>query len=108
MEIIFHEHHAEISERMRERARRAVRKVVRRLDRVVDAIVRFEQDGPTRRVEIVLRTGGHRPMIAKSEGRFFGRALVDVTNRLLAQLPKKDTVKTRSRAVARSRRVVAL
>jgi ribosome-associated translation inhibitor RaiA len=108
VEIIFHEHHAEISERMRDRARRAVRRVTRRLDRVVDAVVRFEQDGPTRRVEIVLHTPGHRQLMAKSEGRFFGAALADVTDRLLAQLPKKDTVKTRSRAEARSRRVPAL
>lgn len=105
MEIIFHEHHAEISERMRERARRAVRKVVKRLDRVVDAIVRFEQDGPVRRVEIVLHAPGHRQLLAKCESRYFGAALQDATDRLLAQLPKKDTPKTRARAVARTRRV---
>ena len=107
MEIIFHEHHAEISERMRERARRAVRRVTKRMNRVVDAIVRFEQDGPTRRVEIVLHAPGHRQVMAKSQGRYFGAALADVTDRLLAQLPKKDTVKTRSRAEARTRRALA-
>ena len=107
MEIVFHEHHAEISDRMRERARLVVARVARRLDRVVDAIVRFEQDGPTRRVEIVLRSPRQRNIMAKAESRYFGSALAVVTERLLAQLPKKDTVKTRSRTEARTRRVVA-
>lgn len=105
MEIVFHEHHAEISERMRQRARRAVGKVARRLDHVVHAIVRFEQDGPTRCVEIVLHAPRQRRLMAKSRSRYFGAALADVTDRLLAQVPKKDTVKTRSRSEARTRRV---
>ena len=105
MEIIFHEHHANISENMRERARRAVRKVVKRMDRVVDAIVRFEQDGPVRRVEIALHAPGHRQLIAKVESRFFGAALAACTQRLLSQLPKKGATRTRARSLARVRRV---
>jgi ribosome-associated translation inhibitor RaiA len=108
VEIVFHEHHAAISDRMRERARRAVGRVARRLDRVVDAVVRFEQDGPTRRVEIVLHAPRQRNLMAKAESRYFGSALALVTERLLAQLPKKDTPKSRSRAVARTRRVPSL
>ena len=84
MEIIFHEHHAEISERMRDRARRAVRRVTRRLDRVVDAVVRFEQDGPTRRVEIELLGTGQK-LVSVATGRFFGPALSDAAQRLLAR-----------------------
>ena len=103
--IIFHEHHAVSSENMRLRAERAVRKIARRLPHAVDAVIRFEQDGPTRRVEIVLHAPGHRQLLAKCESRYFGAALQDATDRLLAQLPKKDTPKTRARAVARTRRV---
>ena len=107
MEIIFHEHHAEISERMRERARRAVQKLVRRVDRCVDAIVRFEQDGPSRRVEIALRVPGRRDLIGKGESRWFGTSLGQASDRLLAPVPKKDTPKTRGRETARARRVAS-
>ena len=103
MEIIFHEHHAEISERMRERARRAVRRVTRRMERVVDAIVRFEQDGPTRRVEIVLHAPKKRSMVAEGTARFFGPALAFAIGRLESQTRQlKRTPRTRSRKLARA------
>ena len=50
MEILFQSHHAQVSDRMRERARVAVTKLGARLARAVNAVVRFEEDGPTRRV----------------------------------------------------------
>ena len=54
MEIIFQAHHATVSDGLREQAERAVRKAAERLTRVVDAVVRFENAGPMRRVEIIL------------------------------------------------------
>ena len=85
MEIIFHAHHAAISDHMRMRAERAVRKVALRVPRVTSAVVRFEQDGPSRRVEIEL-LGAGRKLVSAASGRFFGPALTDATQRLLARV----------------------
>ena len=86
MEIIFHAHHATISERMRKRAEAAVRRLGQRLSRTVDAIIRFEQDGPVKRVEIVLHAPGKRSLIARSEGRYYGPALAGAVERLTRQI----------------------
>ena len=102
MEIVFHNHDAPISDRMRRRAELALRKVARRATRVVDGVVRFQQDGPTRRVELVLHTGSGKRYIAASEGRFFGNALADAVRRLTMQLDhNKRTPKARARRHAR-------
>ena len=105
MEIIFQAHHATISERMRTRAERAVQKTAQRLQRPVDAIVRFEEDGPTRRVEIVLRRPRHRNLIAEGCARYYGPALAEAVSRLEAQIPKKPPVRRRVRAAAPLERV---
>jgi ribosome-associated translation inhibitor RaiA len=102
MEIVFHNHDAPISDRMRRRAEQALRKVARRAARVVDGVVRFQQDGPTRRVELVLHTGSGKRYIAASEGRYFGNALADAIRRLTMQLDHtKRTPKSRARRLAR-------
>ena len=102
MEIVFHNHDAEISDRMRRRAEQALRKVARRATRVVDGVVRFQQDGPTRRVELVLHTGSGKRYIATSEGRYFGTALADAARRLTMQIDHtKRTPKARARRLAR-------
>ncbi|MFL5577115.1 MAG: HPF/RaiA family ribosome-associated protein [Gemmatimonadaceae bacterium] len=85
MHIVFQAHHARVSEPMRERARRAVHRVAGRVHRAVDAIVRFEADGPVRRVEIVLRAPRKRPMIAEGSARVFGAALATAVARLQRQ-----------------------
>ena len=102
MEIVFQSHHARVSERMRDRARIAVQKLGRRLNRAVDAVIRFEEDGPTRRVEIMLHAPRRRPMIAQATGKFFGPALATAVDRLEAQARKlKPTTKSRARRLAR-------
>lgn len=102
MEIVFQNHDADISDRMRRRAEVAVRKVARRAARAVDAVVRFQQDGPTRRVELVLHTGNGKRYVATSEGRYFGTALADAARRLTMQLDhSKRTPKSRARRVTR-------
>ena len=102
MDIVFHAHHAEISDHMRERAVRTVRKIAQRVGRVVDAIVRFEQDGPTRRVELVLHTPRNRRMFAAARGRHFGPALAVAGARLAAQcgVGGGAALRKRRRAVA--------
>ncbi|HMC53839.1 MAG TPA: HPF/RaiA family ribosome-associated protein [Gemmatimonadaceae bacterium] len=86
MDIVFHTHHAPLSDSMRRRAEQAVRKVARRVARPVDAVVRFEQDGPTRSVEVVLHVASGRTYIARSEARYFGPALSDAVRRVERQV----------------------
>ena len=86
MEIIFHSHHAAVSPRMQQRAEQGIRKVVARLGRAVDAVVRFEEDGPTRRVEVVLHVARGRRLVAHGEGRHFGPALATALDRLGARI----------------------
>ena len=104
MEIIFHEHHAPVSAYMRQRASTGVRRLTARLDRAVDAIVRFEQDGPTRRVEIILRSARQKSLVAKAEGRYFGPALGVALGKLRGQIAAGKRV---SRARAARSRVLA-
>ena len=101
MDIVFHTHHAPASDRMRRRAESAMRKIAKRVPRSVDAVVRFEQDGPTRRVELVLHTARGRRYVARSESRYFGTALTDALRRLERQL---DSVKRVPKTVARKTR----
>jgi ribosome-associated translation inhibitor RaiA len=103
VEIIFHGHHAVMSDHMRSRAERVVRKLASRLSRPVDAIVRFERDGPTRRIELVLHAPRGRRLVAEGYGRTYGPALGEAAARLQAQLNHvKRTPKSRARALARA------
>lgn len=86
MEIIFHSHHAAVSPHLQQRAERGIRKVVARLGRAVDAVVRFEEDGPTRRVEVVLHAARGRRLVARAEGRHFGPILATALDRLGARV----------------------
>jgi ribosome-associated translation inhibitor RaiA len=106
MEIVFHTHHADVSDRMRRRAEQALRKVARRARRPVDAVIRFQQDGDLRRVELALHSANGRRFIARSESRFFGTALAEAARRLAMQLDHtKRTPKSRARRRVRTARV---
>ena len=100
MEIIFHGHHAPIRPRLQERAEHSLQKLVGRLGRAVDAVVRFEEDGPTRRVEVLLHAPRGRRLVARGEGRTFGPALTMALGRLGAQI---GHVKRTRRASGRKR-----
>ena len=103
MEIVFHNHDAPISDRMRRRAEVLIEKVARRAQRPVDGVVRFQQDGTVRRVELVLHTASGRRYVANAEARYFGNALMDAARRLTMQLDHtKRTPKARARKLARS------
>ncbi|MGA9837017.1 MAG: HPF/RaiA family ribosome-associated protein [Gemmatimonadaceae bacterium] len=88
MEIIFHGHRAPMSPRLTRRAREGVSKLARRLGRPVDAIVRFEEDGPARRVEITLHSPRQKPIIADARARYTGTALSQALDRLGAQVDR--------------------
>ena len=100
MEIIFHAHHAAISPRLQLRTERALHKTVSKLGRAVDAIARFEQDGPMRRVELVLHAPRSKRLVASGEGRAFGPALTQALGRLGAQV---EHVKVARKSVTRRR-----
>jgi ribosome-associated translation inhibitor RaiA len=100
VEIIFHAHNASIPDALRTRAEAHVRKFARRLQRAVDAVIRFENDGPTRRVEIVLHAPRSRNLIAEGRSRSYAAALKDAVLRLQSQIPKKNPARTRVRATA--------
>jgi ribosome-associated translation inhibitor RaiA len=96
MDVIFHAHHAVISDRVRARAQQACERAATRLKRSVDAVVRFEGDGRTRRVEIVLHAPRHRSLIAEGHAPFFGAALGNAIRCIEAQLrSSKRTPKAR-------------
>lgn len=82
MEIILHVHHANVTDTMRTRAERAVRKLATRVTRAVDAVVRFEYDGGTCRVELELRSARHAPLVAEGSAAHFGPALTRAIDRL--------------------------
>jgi ribosome-associated translation inhibitor RaiA len=91
---------------MRRRAELAVERAAARLTRAVDAIVRFEQDGPIKRVEIVLHAPRQRNIVAVAEDRFYGRALTAAIDRLSAQVRKLGRARkssARKRAGTRER-----
>jgi ribosome-associated translation inhibitor RaiA len=103
MEIIFHAHHADISPRLQQRADASLRKIVARLGRAVDAIVRVEEDGPTRRVELELHAPRGRRLVARGEARYFGPALTVALGKLGAQVKRVRKTTSGRRRVAKSR-----
>ena len=101
MDIIFHAHHAIVSERMRRRAEAAVRKAAVRLGRTVDGIIRFEQDGPVKRVEILLHAPRQRDLMGRGQGRYFGPAFAAAMDKLIAQIrPLRASRRTARRATS--------
>ena len=103
MDILFHSHHAVISPSLRHRTERGLRTLAQRFGSRIGATVRFEEDGPTRRVEIVLTVPKSRRFVAVGEGRFFGPAVSAALNRLAAQLDHlKRSKKTEARRPARA------
>jgi hypothetical protein len=86
MDIILHAHHADVPDMLRNDAEHAVRRIASRWNRVVDAIVRFVSDGPTRRVEIVLRSAHSRDLFVQADARAFRPALAVAVHRLQRQV----------------------
>ena len=99
MDVIFHAHNAVISERLRARAETVIHRLETRSARAVRAVVRFEQDGPTRRVEIVMHSSRRRPLISNGYARTYGPALSEAIHNLQAQLARsKRARKARTRS----------
>jgi ribosome-associated translation inhibitor RaiA len=103
LDIIFHSHHAAVSEHMRKRAARAVERAAARIPRIVEGIVRFEEDGPTRRVTVTLRAPKHHDVMGSAEGRFFGPALTLAVARVMSQANRERSTTGHKRARVRAR-----
>ncbi len=84
---------------MRRRAEVAAERAAARLPRAVDAIIRFEQDGPVKRVEIVLHAPRQPELVASGEAKFYGPALTIAIERLGSQLRKLSTTRRSARRV---------
>jgi len=86
---------------MRRRAHAGIRRYGRLIGRAVDAVIRFEQDGPMKRVDIVLHAPSTRDIVARAESRYFGLALTACLDRLGAQVRSvaKTPVTKRTRPV---------
>lgn len=97
MEVILHAHHADVPANLQRDAIEAVKLIAARLRRVVDAIVRFESDGPERRVEIVLRAPRHREVVAQGFDRHFEPALALALSRLQTQVERNRRPKRTAR-----------
>lgn len=105
MEIVFHVHHAEISEYLRRRAERGVEKLARRVGRTTGAVVRFNNDGAVRRVDVELETPGRR-LIGKAEAKHFGPALTEALEAVGRQIGYVKGVRhAHTRREAMTRRV---
>ncbi|HEX3160315.1 MAG TPA: HPF/RaiA family ribosome-associated protein [Gemmatimonadaceae bacterium] len=96
MDIIFQAHHATVPAGLRERAERAVRKAGERLPRVDAAVVRFENDGPFRRVELILHAPRQKRFIATGAAAGFTTALSTAVSRLEAQTRQKKRTRKAS------------
>ena len=96
MEIVLQNHRAHVSDGMRRKVEVMVTRTALRFRGSVKAIVRFEQDGPMRRVEVELHTSRKAPHIAVGEGRFFGPASAQALLRLAAQL-RRDKAARKAR-----------
>ena len=103
MDIIYHSHHATISPRLRLRTEQGIQKLERRLGRISSATARFEEDGPSRRVELTVSAWRGRRFVAEASGRYFGPVLGEALSRIGKQIAHvKRTPKARARAMARA------
>jgi ribosome-associated translation inhibitor RaiA len=105
MEIVFHAHHAQISDYLRRRAERGVEKLARRVDRATTAVVRVVNDATIRRVEIELDAPGRR-LVGKGEAKHFGPALTEALAAISRQVSHvKGAHRAHTRREAMTRRV---
>lgn len=98
VDIVVHSHNASVSPRTQAAARRGLEKLGKRLTRTSSATVLFEEDGPMRRVELVMQASRRR-LVAEGTARFYGPALTIALAHLETQIRR-----LRRQATSRSRR----
>ena len=98
MEIVFSHRGIALTESMLKKAELAILKAAERVPRATGAVVRFEEDGPERRVEIVFTAPQGVRLVASASGRFWGPALDDAVNKLVRQASKERRTPARRAA----------
>jgi ribosome-associated translation inhibitor RaiA len=94
VDIVFQSHHATVPERVRQNASRSLERLGQRLTHPVSGIIRFEEDGRMRRVELELSGRGRR-LVAEGTGRYFGPALAAALAHLESQLRRAGRLNVR-------------
>jgi ribosome-associated translation inhibitor RaiA len=89
VEIVFSHRGIALTESMLKKAELAILKAAERVPRATGAVVRFEEDGPERRVEIVFTAPQGVRLVASTSGRFWGPALDDAVNKLVRQASRE-------------------
>jgi ribosome-associated translation inhibitor RaiA len=95
--IVFHAHHADVTDALQARAEQAVRKLASRLRGATDASIRFATDGATRRVEIVLAVARRKPLVAVGAASRNEGALGAALERLTAHVAHVKAERARKR-----------
>ena len=89
MELVFSHRGIALTQSMLKKAERAVLKAAERIPRATGATVRFDEDGPERRVEIVFTAPRGTRLVASAAGRFWGPALTSALGKLVRQASKE-------------------
>ncbi|MHB8839577.1 MAG: HPF/RaiA family ribosome-associated protein [Gemmatimonadaceae bacterium] len=100
MQLVFKHSGLDLTQSMLKKAERAVLKAAERIPRATGATVRFDADGPERRVEIVITAPRGTRLVATAAGRHWGPALNDALVKLVRQASKERRTPVR-RATAR-------
>ncbi len=97
MQIAISHRGIELTESMLKKAERAVRLAAERVPRATSASVRFNQQGPERRVEIVFSAARGTRLVATANGRFWGPVLSDALAKLVKQANRARRAPARRR-----------
>ena len=89
MQLVFKHSGLELTQSMLKKAERAVLKAAERIPRATGATVRFDDDGPERRVEIVFTAPRGTRLVATAAGRYWGPALNAALAKLVRQASKE-------------------
>lgn len=89
MELVFSHRGIALTQSMLKKAERAVLKAAERIPRATAATVRFDEDGPERRVEIVFTAPRGTRLVASASGRYWGPALTAALGKLVRQASKE-------------------
>ncbi|MBA4072629.1 MAG: hypothetical protein C0497_12455 [Gemmatimonas sp.] len=98
MELVFSHRGIALTQSMLKKAEAAVKKAVERIPRATGATVRFDQDGPERRVEIVFNGPRGVRLVAAAAGRYWGPALNAALTKLVRQASKERRTPARRAA----------
>ena len=99
MHIVFHAHHADVTEALQQRAEQAVRKLATRLRGTTDASIRFVTERSARKVEIMLRVARRKPLVAEGVAPKYEGALAAAVERLSAHVAHVRAERARKRQV---------